>query len=909
MSITKDTIQVSLEISPAQEGVKEFQEFLDRSKDINKEMRKLKRAGKENTDEFRKLKKESEELNKSFKKFDISTAKIGQLNKRASDLARTMKYELVPGSKEFVAASKEFKKIKDRLEQVNKEAGLTRSTLQEVRIAGIKMPDGIARGINGVQTAFKAFLALQIIEFFIDMFRVVDDVTKQFVKLRAGIKDFSGKTGKDLDEVAVRITAISTTFKKDQEEILKVTNSLAKQMEIDFGDALDVIETGLLANITQSDKFLEMLEEYPVFFKEMGFTAQQTLAVMSQSIEDGVYSDKGVDLFKELNDRMRELPKSAKEGLNQIGLDSNRVAKLIEKEGISAAFTVIQDKIRNIRTDSSQAGIALAGIFGEAGKDAGIEFIKQLDLTDAALNNLVDTGDEYTRQMIAQLEANEELAEAQNEVSKKFSESSGSLGIYITKTKTFLFQVAGSILDFFTQLPATGAGAQAALEEIGNKITRFFDRVYLTLQVKAKQIEKLNPFGKTSAQIDEEIAALRAKRTELAEEGVSVAQAYRTAMLAELDNIETRQKVTDALTPPLDESTVKSNAARDAKRVVAAYDEELAKAKAARAQQGGAVSGLGASTLPSSVSSTGEAEEDTSAQEERLKNKFLQQLITEQEYEDRRFELQQAAYERRLAFLKEKYGEESAAFISLENTKLEAQQDYDDNRLMLAQKTEEAKRAIQEQGVQAISGFVDATIALLSKDEQSRKKYGKAIKTLEIAKVTIAGLTEVQRIWAGAAQFGPLQTVIAAGQSIAAGFRTKAAVDEIRKTGFYDGGYTGNVGLFNDNQGRKVVGGVHAGEWVAPDWQVEHPTYGPVISWLDNMRKNGFQQGGFVGATTPPDAAGGQDLSFLRDAIMEMKNSQQEMTVAIRTKQFAVNTGQLRDALDEDYLLDARSSF
>lgn len=63
--------------------------------------------------------------------------------------------------------------------------------------------------------------------------------------------------------------------------------------------------------------------------------------------------------------------------------------------------------------------------------------------------------------------------------------------------------------------------------------------------------------------------------------------------------------------------------------------------------------------------------------------------------------------------------------------------------------------------------------------------------------------------------------------------------------GFADGGFTGSGGKY------QPVGVVHAGEWVAPQWQVRHPVYGPMITQLEQAR---------IGSATiryaPPDIAG-----------------------------------------------------
>lgn len=70
-----------------------------------------------------------------------------------------------------------------------------------------------------------------------------------------------------------------------------------------------------------------------------------------------------------------------------------------------------------------------------------------------------------------------------------------------------------------------------------------------------------------------------------------------------------------------------------------------------------------------------------------------------------------------------------------------------------------------------------------------------------------------------------------------------------RIQGFEEGGHTKKRASNHDE-----VGVVHANEWVAPAWQVKHPTYAPIIASLEKARKSrgmrsdrvGFYTGGTV---------------------------------------------------------------
>jgi len=915
MAIQQDKVQIIVDIE-AQQGVRAYQQLLDESRQVNDAMRRMKRLGKENSEEFKKLEKRASELNNELAELGGAGANMGQLISRSKALNRELK-SLAPGTKRFIDATKELKDVNTRLRAIRDQTRGVSEAMQEVRIAGIKLPDGLVKGINGVNTAFKALIALQVIQYFVELFQSIDETTKRMVKLRGEVEQFTDATGLQLDNYTTRVAAISQTFGEETDQVLKAANALTKQLTGDFSESLDLIEKGFLAGANRGGDFLDQVKEYPTFFREAGLSGEQMISTITQSVDQGVFSDKGVDQLKEFVLRIREMPKATATALKAIGLSSTEIQKEIEENGIGSAFTKIQNQLGELEEDAPEVGLVLADVFGGAGEDAGVQFIRNLELTGDELDRLIDTGNEYTALMQEQLIANEELAEAENRVAKGFSDASGSLGVYITQVKAFLLRVAADVIEFFRDLPATAKGVQAAFRQIMNNIQNFFSRTALNLEITYKRISKLNPFGKTSEQLDQEIAALRERRDGMKEEVVNIMQAYREGYLEERDNIKTRQAIAEALTPPPHEPTVRANVRKQVRDVQKVVDEEMAKLRAERANAPGVVQGLGGTGTPSSVSSTGESGVASESEQERLKNKFLKALITEQEYEDQRFELIQQAYDRRLEYLRSKFGEESAEYIEFENQKLESQKDYEAQRQALTEGTEGIRKRLIREGIDALGVAVEETINFLHDEEDARKKNSLALKAFSIGKVVIDTEEAIMSIIKssegnpGNLLFPGLSKIIQAAKIGGVLLRSGVAINRIRKQGFYDGGFTGNTALFKDNSGRNVVGAVHANEWVAPEWMNRHPNYAPVIGWLEQMRKQGFQEGGFAQPVSgaPATNGAGADFTFLRKAIEELAISQQTMAKEIRRKQFTVTTGQVRDALDADYLLDEKSSF
>ena len=88
--------------------------------------------------------------------------------------------------------------------------------------------------------------------------------------------------------------------------------------------------------------------------------------------------------------------------------------------------------------------------------------------------------------------------------------------------------------------------------------------------------------------------------------------------------------------------------------------------------------------------------------------------------------------------------------------KLKADEDYQAKKLENERRTEELRKQIQETSYETANDFFQLGIDLLSQDEKARKKNAGAIKAFQIAQVIIQGVSEVQKIWATAAELGPI---------------------------------------------------------------------------------------------------------------------------------------------------------
>jgi hypothetical protein len=909
MAVRKDTIQVAFDIEASQ-GVKAYQRLLDPAKQLNSEMQKLKRQGKENTEEYRKLEKQAASLNRQFKDFDVGVANKAQLIARAKMLNRQM-FTLVKGTKDYVNTADELKRINTRLKEIRDDTKGVSQGMQEISIMGLNLPPVFQKVARGIQVAMKAFFAFQIVQYVIDWANQINELTKEYQKLRGQIEQTTGAAGSELDNYTVQLSAISKTFNVENQEIINAATALTKQLTGDFGESLKLIEQGFLAGADRGGDFLDQVKEYPTFFREAGLSGEQMIATISQGVQEGVFSDKGPDLIKEFTLRVRELTPATQKALQGIGITSEEIRKKIDEDGIGGAFELVQQKLRAIEDTAPETGAALADIFGGPGEDAGIQFIENLQLANVTMEDLTDSGNEYLNVLRENYEANEELAVAQNRLTKATSAFSTFMGTTITRVKTFFLNVTSDVFEFFQKLPATGQGVQAAFQAIVNNIVNFFARARTSIEITLKRIEKLNPFGKTSAQLDQEIANLEKKKTDMKEGVEGVMEAYREAYLQGIEKIERDQAIADAFL-----KTQNSTINDDPDPTITPDPASSTRKRPEVEREKVSAMDIGDEDVDSEIVDNAFASE-----QDLLKNQFLQALMTEQEYYDQRYELQQQDYERRLEFLRQKFGEESEAFVQLENEKLESQREYEAQRAELTKRTEEMRGKVMEEGLTAVSDLVGSTIDLLGKEEGERKKNSLALKAFSAGKVLIDTQEAIMAIIKNA-EANPQNILFPGAANIIAGIKiagvtakSVTALSKIRGTSFYSGGYTGNQVLVPDQHGG-IVGGVHKNEWVAPEWMNRDPQYGSVISWLEGVRQRGYKDGGFTTLDTSPSALAANNVPSpilntdrLEQMMMEVRDSNRQVAQAVQSKQFSIMSGQIVDALNEEARLDRNSRF
>lgn len=253
----------------------------------------------------------------------------------------------------------------------------------------------IAGAVAGIGAASKAIYELQ----------------QRIEGQRREVQLLTQVTGQELDVLTAKTAATAQTFDVDFNQVLQTTNTLTRELGGSFAENSDLIAQGLAVAGSQGDQFLDVIREYPAQFRAVEISAEEAIAIATQSIQEGIFSDKGADAIKEAGLRLRELPKATREALDGIGLSSAEIEKGL-REGTTTVFEQIQrvsERLDELPPQSAEVGAAVAGIFGGAGEDAGLRYLTTLKNINTSLDETVEGAGKFARQQLELQQVNADI--------------------------------------------------------------------------------------------------------------------------------------------------------------------------------------------------------------------------------------------------------------------------------------------------------------------------------------------------------------------------------------------------------------------------------------------------------------------------------------------------------------------
>lgn len=360
---------------------------LDPTLDGNtQKMRQLSKSLVRTRADIKQLTDASKRANATFDSSEKSYNGLIKANKRISEILRKLPPEFIKVNKRAQELQNTFLQNTKQLKSFDKALG------QNFRNVG-NYGDALSK-LNGIAAGSVKLLGALGIAGAIGLgAKKLAESVIQLEKNSKAISKLFKVGGKDLDNFTARATALVDVFDQDFNQVIKTANTLQKQLGTTGTEAFDLIEQSLIRGVNLNDDFLEQLSEYSVFFKEAGLSGQQLVDVLLQGEGQGIFSDKALDAVKEASIRLRELPKSTQDALEGLGISVSQLQKDLGS-GAKTVFDIIQDvskELSKLPDNAQVVGTAIADIFGGAGEDAGLAFLRTLKDIDTAQDDWRDS--------------------------------------------------------------------------------------------------------------------------------------------------------------------------------------------------------------------------------------------------------------------------------------------------------------------------------------------------------------------------------------------------------------------------------------------------------------------------------------------------------------------------------------
>lgn len=394
------------------------------------------KAERENTEEGRKLVEQTKEIYEEMKRLQEATGK----------------FQLNVGN--YTQASDAIIAYGDRLKEslgLNSAFGESLLALgrggEEAKGVFTAMGDG-AKALGKTLLTLMAnpvFLAIAGVAAAGAAFKWWYDYNAGLVEATRLTQQFTGKEGDDLKAFRNEVQAVADAFNVDFKETIVAANALAKQFGISADEALKLVKDGFISGGNVTGQFLDNLKEYPAYFKEAGISADQFVAIVTQTNKMGIFSDKGVDAIKEANLRLREMTTATAAALDGIGISSEQVQKDLQT-GAKTTFDVMRDisaKLNELPDSATQVGTAIADIFGGPGEDAGLQYLRTLKDVSTNMDEVKGKAGVLAQLQEEQLQSQIEL---QNALSGLFDATGGNFETLTTQAKIFVNQGLTAII-------------------------------------------------------------------------------------------------------------------------------------------------------------------------------------------------------------------------------------------------------------------------------------------------------------------------------------------------------------------------------------------------------------------------------------------------------------------------------
>lgn len=210
----------------------------------------------------------------------------------------------------------------------------------------------------------------------------------------ATIRQLSNETRADaLTNITRDAITLRDTFGYETQETMMASKMLVDQFGLSYDSAFNLIAQATQKGLNRSGDLLDIINEYSVHFKGLGYDAESMLNVIESGSQNGAFSlDKIGDATKELGIRLRDTSDTTTDAYSRLLLDADEYRQRIAAGGETAraassevitALLMVDDQVAQ-----NEIGVAL---FGTMWEDLGKEAISSLLSVNGTMDMTKDT--------------------------------------------------------------------------------------------------------------------------------------------------------------------------------------------------------------------------------------------------------------------------------------------------------------------------------------------------------------------------------------------------------------------------------------------------------------------------------------------------------------------------------------
>ncbi|WP_414049771.1 LysM peptidoglycan-binding domain-containing protein [Macrococcus animalis] len=206
------------------------------------------------------------------------------------------------------------------------------------------------------------------------------------------VKTATNLTGKELQKATENAILMRDSFDWEPEESMNAVRAMMKNFNISQEEAFNLLAQGRQQMGKGADDILDTFKEYGSAFHEIGLSGEDSMNMMNNAMDAGIVNtDKAADAINEMSILMREMPETAIDAMDTIGLSAGDVQSAFAAGGDMARdmFFKVTDGLKNVK-DGASRNAAGIGIFGTMWEDAGEKAILALGNTKGEINKSKD---------------------------------------------------------------------------------------------------------------------------------------------------------------------------------------------------------------------------------------------------------------------------------------------------------------------------------------------------------------------------------------------------------------------------------------------------------------------------------------------------------------------------------------